>query len=368
MGQISSYFKNGYVHSGRLQELDALRGLAALGVVFFHYTHNQPHLSPDFTFRYGITGVDLFFMVSGFTISLSLNKTTHWKSFILNRFGRLYPAFWVCVLITSVFVLVYDFQHFNLVDILINMTMVPAYFGIEDLDGSYWTLAIEFAFYLWILSVYMAGKINTIEICGLLTLVGMLAFHFFRPFYPSLYGLVVTKIQLINHFPLFFSGILFYQLSSRGFSVKNMLLMIISVLASLYLYDKGGRSMYLISGREHMLIILFYHVLFALLICGKMKFLARRQLVFLGTISYSLYLLHQNMGRKIIDSLMTHTDANIYVVISLVILLDIFLAYLVTRFIELPANSYIRNGRERAVAKVAVTRASDISNTLYPQE
>lgn len=366
MGQTFSHCKNAYGHSGRLQELDALRGLAALSVVLFHYTYNQPHIDPDFTFRYGITGVDLFFMISGFTTSLSLSKISHWKSFVVYRFGRLYPAFWVCVLITSAFVFVYDFQHFKLSDILINMTMVPAYFGIEDLDGSYWTLAIEFAFYLWILCVYMAGKINSLELSGILTLAVMLAFHFFRPFYPSLYELVVTKIQLINHFPLFFSGILFYQFAHRGFSVKNLLLMIVSVLASFYLHDKGGRAMYLISDQEHMLIILFYHALFALLIYGKMKFLAKQQLIFLGTISYTLYLLHQYMGRKMIDSLLTYTHANSYLVISMVVLLNIFLAYIVTRFIEIPANGYIRNSFKKATGHppISTLRSLDISNSF----
>ncbi len=128
----------------------------------------------------------------------------------------------------------------------------------------------------------------------------------------------------------------------------------ISILASLYLHDKGGRAMYLISGQEHLLIILFYHVVFALLIYGKMKFLARPQLVFLGTISYSLYLLHQYMGRKIIDTLVTYTHANSYFVIALVVLLNILLAYVVTRFVEIPANKFIRNGYKTATQEALI--------------
>ena len=142
--------------------------------------------------------------------------------------------------------------------------------------------------------------------------------------------------------------------------------MIVSVLASFYLHDKGGRAMYLISDQEHMLIILFYHALFALLIYGKMKFLAKRQLIFLGTISYSLYLLHQYMGRKMIDSLLTYTHANSYLVISMVVLLNIFLAYIVTRFIEIPANGYIRNSFKKATGHppISTLRSLDISNSF----
>lgn len=338
------------VRSDRIQELDALRGLAALSVVLFHYTYDQPGIDPGYIFTYGITGVDLFFMISGFTISLSLNKTEHWKDFIVSRFGRLYPAFWTCVLITSAFLCVFDFQHFNIIDILVNMTMVPAYFGVEDLDGSYWTLAIEFTFYFWILCVYMAGKINSIEISGAFTLAVVLIFHFFGPAYPSVYKAAVMKVQLINHFPLFFSGILFYQVRSKGLSLKRVMLLMVSILASVYLHDKGGRSMYLISGKEHCMLILFYHVVFAMLSGWKMKFLSGKPFVFLGTISFCLYLLHQYIGRKIVHFLVMSIHMNIYVAILLVVLYCIFLAYIVTRFVEIPANRFIRNGYKKMLA------------------
>ena len=61
----------------RLAQLDALRGIAALAVVLFHYTTRYDQLfghaqSPALSFPYGYLGVNLFFMISGFVILMTL--------------------------------------------------------------------------------------------------------------------------------------------------------------------------------------------------------------------------------------------------------------------------------------------------------
>ena len=50
----------------RYEELDALRGVASLMVVFFHFTWRRPEANLGFIL--GTTGVDLFFIISGFLI------------------------------------------------------------------------------------------------------------------------------------------------------------------------------------------------------------------------------------------------------------------------------------------------------------
>lgn len=90
----------------RIVELDAVRGVAALMVVLCHYTtwHVQSvgfsSTVPFFEFWEGKFGVYLFFIVSGFVIFLTLEKCDNIKSFIVSRVVRLYPAYWVCLIIT----------------------------------------------------------------------------------------------------------------------------------------------------------------------------------------------------------------------------------------------------------------------------
>ena len=72
----------------RFQELDALRGLAALMVVFFHFTKGRNEA--DLGFKLGTTGVDLFFVISGFVILLSIEHIEKSGQFIINRIRLIY--------------------------------------------------------------------------------------------------------------------------------------------------------------------------------------------------------------------------------------------------------------------------------------
>jgi peptidoglycan/LPS O-acetylase OafA/YrhL len=84
----------------RLLELDALRGIAAIAVVCFHLGLSYQEESHKI-FNLGVTGVDLFFIISGFVILMTLEKTKNWQDFIISRASRLYPVYWVCVSLTA---------------------------------------------------------------------------------------------------------------------------------------------------------------------------------------------------------------------------------------------------------------------------
>src|SRR5690348_11363931 len=102
----------------RLYEIDALRIIAAVAVVVYHYTFADfaggltmtafPQISP--VTRYGYLGVDLFFVISGFVCLLTaLNRKPH--QFVISRIVRLYPAYWVAVTLTTVAVVLLDHDN-----------------------------------------------------------------------------------------------------------------------------------------------------------------------------------------------------------------------------------------------------------------
>lgn len=89
----------------KLYGLDHLRAFAILIVFLFHYfilSGGQPKWLPDFA-KFGWTGVDLFFVLSGFLISSQLfaqikkGQNISFKQFFLKRFFRIIPAFLVTV-------------------------------------------------------------------------------------------------------------------------------------------------------------------------------------------------------------------------------------------------------------------------------
>src|SRR3954469_15102112 len=111
-------------HPGRLEGLDGLRGIAAASVMVYHYTAWYPFLHGfDLTpaFPYGIFGVELFFVISGFVIFMTLERTRSLGQFAAARFARLYPAFLASMLAS----LALTAAPFDLPRLLANLTMMP---------------------------------------------------------------------------------------------------------------------------------------------------------------------------------------------------------------------------------------------------
>jgi len=124
-------------NKNRLTSLDALRGIAALGVVLYHFTSlfaikfSYTELSAIFPSGYshlGRYGVELFFIISGFVISMSIENSNNVYRFFVSRFSRLFPTFWAAVFISSVFIWAFNGQ-FDLVVFLKNLTMIPNFIG-----------------------------------------------------------------------------------------------------------------------------------------------------------------------------------------------------------------------------------------------
>ena len=95
--------------SKRLENLDALRGLTAMSVLVQHLLSHVWRAMPNGThwlkaigldyFDWGRFGVVLFFLISGYVIPLSFSEPTPVRKFIVSRAFRLYPAFWLSVLV-----------------------------------------------------------------------------------------------------------------------------------------------------------------------------------------------------------------------------------------------------------------------------
>ena len=99
----------------RLENVDLLRGVAIIFVVFFHYTYHYPTeyllRTDDWSLpiaKYGWSGVDIFFIVSGYCIALTIIKTSNFLEFSVRRFARIYPAYFFCGITTLVFYSFFD--------------------------------------------------------------------------------------------------------------------------------------------------------------------------------------------------------------------------------------------------------------------
>jgi peptidoglycan/LPS O-acetylase OafA/YrhL len=115
--------------------LDAIRGIAAFAVSLFHYG----------LFPFGYLGVELFFLLSGFVLTLPSRHGTL-REFVIARCIRLYPAYWVCMALTCSAAVIAG-ERVSFVDLAANATMLTAFVGRRYIDGVYWSLTEELIFY-----------------------------------------------------------------------------------------------------------------------------------------------------------------------------------------------------------------------------
>ncbi len=188
-------FKRQPQTEGRLQSIDALRGIAALGVVLYHAVmqtagavpHNflqWPVKGIQFLSSLGYIGVFLFFVISGFCIHLQWAKAKangtepqiKFGSFWKRRIRRLYPPY---LLTLALFFLMaaltvgIDVTHFFVYDVVMHLLMLhnldpnTCY----SINGVFWTLAIEEQLYLaYFLLLFLRKRFGwgpTLVICAL---------------------------------------------------------------------------------------------------------------------------------------------------------------------------------------------------------
>jgi len=333
--------KYGY---NRFIELDALRGIAVLLVLVSHYTWAYDyHFSilgeHYFHFPYGEFGVQVFFVISGFVIFMTIENTKSIKHFIVSRFSRLYPTYWLAIIITATTIVLFPVPtlgNYTFSDILINFTMLQGFIKIPHIDQVYWSLKIELIFYVIIGSIYYFKQLNKIEnyvVLWLLIVSISLVFDF--KFEKYIHVLLIT-----DYAPLFIAGIMFYKIKYK----KSTFIHHLIIFFSLIIYLFSLKMQILFRNQEEINIIQFIFVfiiygIFYLLSFFQIKFFKNKVLIFFGYISYPLYLLHNIIGYSIIYRLKEVYDNQFFYVI-VTSLITVTLAFLITKIMETPTKIF----------------------------
>jgi peptidoglycan/LPS O-acetylase OafA/YrhL len=150
----------------RLAWLDALRGIAAMLVVYEHlslFVFHRYRLAVEHWFLAGYAGVCLFFLVSGYIIPASLERRGSLRGFWVGRLFRLYPLFAVVLGLLVVLDLAglrplapKGLPH-PVATAVAHTMMLPSLLGMPDILGVTWTLAFEMAFYLLVAGLFAVG-------------------------------------------------------------------------------------------------------------------------------------------------------------------------------------------------------------------
>lgn len=342
--KVSNYSVN---HKKRILYLDGLRGLAILMVVLFHAYSRWSEIVPysnQFSnfllFEYGKFGVQLFFMISGFVILMTLENCNDFTSFMYRRWLRLFPAMLVCSMIiylTSSFFVDGPKGHSVLKDtipglLFVEPELITLIFDSPQgvLEGSFWSLFVEMKFYIFagLLYFFTTKKImiNTIIILFLISTA-----------YIKLSQVMVMpqsfqigmRLLSIEHFGWFAVGALFYEYHLKKNKASILIAVFIALVAA-----RNANYGFLSEGMFIIVPIISIFVL-ALINTRLQSLLQNKVLIFLGFISYPFYLLHENMMVSMIVKLgkLLPNLPNILLPI-MPILSVIIIAYFVAKYLE----------------------------------
>jgi peptidoglycan/LPS O-acetylase OafA/YrhL len=312
----------------RIDSLDLLRGIAALAVAWFHFT--GPHLESESVYnlsQYGYLGVTVFFVISGFIIPYSLHQARytvrHFNVFILKRVLRLDPPY-----LMTIFIIIFlgylstrssAFHgqpfHVSWSQLLLHFGYLNAFVNPDSwLNIVFWSLAIEFQFYLLIGLIYplLSSSAAVYRIIPLILLCPLCIW-------------LNTDSYVFHYIFIFFMGISTYQykvgiISRSSYSTILVVLAIGAVLSLGPLKALSG-----------------------IITVAAINFINFRASIFilLGNISYSIYLLHIPIGIKVIhlgNRLLGNTTLGILTVNLIALSVTIFVAFIFYKLVEKPSQ------------------------------
>ncbi|MCW0217650.1 MAG: acyltransferase [Prosthecobacter sp.] len=168
-------------HQTMLWTIQYLRGIAALMVAFFHANAMAQEYWGASWFEFGAAGVDIFFVISGFIMWVTVSEKTTPSVFLQNRFIRIVPLYWIItfVLFAGWFAFRQSSSIDDLAKSLFFIPFLSARTGeIQPLLVAGWTLNFEMFFYIIFATTLFFGSgtrmVILFAVLGTLALVGML--------------------------------------------------------------------------------------------------------------------------------------------------------------------------------------------------
>jgi peptidoglycan/LPS O-acetylase OafA/YrhL len=346
----------------RVNEIDLLRFLAALSVVFYHYAfrgHAADALStmpyPLFApfAKYGYLGVELFFMISGFVVLMTAAASPRLRDFSISRIVRLYPAFWACCTITYAVTVAFGAPgDATPGQYLMNMTMLSGLSKVKPIDGAYWSLLVEIRFYLLVAAVLAIGRIHQAQMfiaiwltaCIALEIVPMLAMP--MGWTPPNSLRYLRYLLIVDYASYFVAGATCYLIWVRGASLARFAILIASwglaifqVMPALREFEKRFQTD--LNSNIVIGIITAFFVVMLLVSLRRTGSFARYRWPLAGALSYPVYLLHQNIGYTIFNRL--YPAINPHVLLWGTIILVIAAAYAVHTIVERKLSSRMKS-------------------------
>lgn len=316
------------VATGRMSTLDALRGLAAFAVTWHHFTGRDTDFLPEGWLKasgtYGWLGVEMFFVISGFVVPWSMWRAGcgigDYPRFLLKRLVRLHPPFLVSLVFALAGLWVQQRVYgrpwpLTAGDVALHLGYLNALLDRPWANSVYWTLAIWVQYYLVVgllFPLFVAERTAWRR-------VGVAAF--------AALSLLPTPGSVVCEYVLFFVlGTSAFQQRAGRIGMVEHLTVVALATAGLFLLKPPEA---VAAGTLTALLVTFVT-------------LENRALLFLGRISYSLYLVHGPIGGQMMlfaERASLGTPARVALLL-VTTALTLGLAWVLYRFVEQPAGEW----------------------------
>jgi peptidoglycan/LPS O-acetylase OafA/YrhL len=318
--------------SERQESIEVLRGIAAFSVMWFHLTNGNASFLPSNSLlkasgTYGYLGVQLFFVISGFVIPYSLflqgyRIKADGLGFLGRRIVRIEPAYLVSAVLIVVLQVASALTPGSYAampasglaaSLALHFAYLAPWFDVPWLSPVYWSLAIEFQYYIAMLffaPLLLSDRRASVYVFLLATVTLPLAFHDTRTLFPflPLFGLGFIRFLIFRRFltwaelsswAVFFFGLCWFVLGHRE--------ALAAAFAFGFLFLPLNRPVPVLS--------------------------------LLGAISYSLYLIHAPIGGRIINlaTRLPPTTSVQFAAVLFAVVISLFAAYCFWRLIEKPS-------------------------------
>ena len=299
--------------SGRLPEMNWIRGFAALMIMLYHYTS----LYSDFFSTQWLVKIDrgwgavsTFYVLSGFLTVCSLKNSERVLNYVWKRIKRLYPAYWVCIVLTAVSMYFFlPSRSKDIRTIAINFTMLQWVFGVADVDAAYWTMQFELKFYAFIAILLLIRQQKNIKWYTLLWV--LVSFVFYSLF--NLRGITRRLVRLpaiwlmVENCAPFASGVFLACIHKKRRDISAWVCLLFSLALCLYTQSDGH-----IIGHFCAVIAIGASVMLRSSLSLKDRYMAvvnrldrgvLRPLAWFASISYPFYLLHKFIGWAVLQGI-----------------------------------------------------------------
>jgi len=343
--------------SKKIESVQALRALAAILVMLYHGTLILESIGYSFffnIFKVGFIGVDIFFVISGFIIlniyfpKQNQISTDQIKIFFYKRFVRIFPIYWIVLIILTIKNMFFTFHRNIDIDFFIFIKSfflipIPVSFTIVGIS---WTLSYELFFYILFGFIFFITPKKIIPIFTLLLIFHFLIFQQFG-FSGNSHLLKFLRDPIIIEFLL---GCIIAKIAFNYDSFPRLALtgglLILSISSYFYYRDNT----------EYFIRAIQYGLPSAIILYGmiKCKIKYPKILIKIGDASYSLYLIHGSvmsiiliLSKKLgIQSLFTN-----FLGACLLFALTIFGSYIFYTLIELPLIEFFKRTEKLVFSK-----------------